>query len=185
MSFLRLYRKQDDGTLQFREAWHDEDTAQFVVNRGIVGHVSTTKETDNVDADAAESLLAAFASQCEDDGFAEIPEAEQDRVAAQFALKSQTGTERDRFLERQAVRALTAHLAWRGLGTVEESAIGAGRLTILMRTVDSSKAVAAVKTCLRENTSDFTKLSIAVAKADAPEDFRLKHGPAGIHSFSL
>ncbi|WP_334170786.1 hypothetical protein [Sinomonas sp.] len=185
MSFLRVYRKRDDGSLEFREAWHDDDTAQFVVNRGVVGHVSTTKETNDVDAAAAEGLLAAFASQCEDDGFAEIPEAEQDRVAAQFALKSQTGTERDRFLERQAVRALTAHLAWRGLGTVEESAMGAGRLTIFMRTVDVPKAVAAVKTCLRESTSDFTKLSIAVAKADSPDDFKLKHAPAGIHSFSL
>lgn len=185
MSFLRVYRKRDDGTLEFREAWHDDDAAQFVVNRGVVGHVSTTKETNHVDAAAAESLLAAFASQCEEDGFAEIPEAEQDRIAAQFALKSQAGTERDHFLERQAVRALTSHLAWRGLGTVEESHLGAGRLTILMRTVDASKAAAAVKTCLRENTSDFTKLSIAVAKADAPEDFKLKHAPAGVHSFSL
>ncbi|MCH6470562.1 hypothetical protein [Sinomonas terrae] len=185
MSFLRVYRTRDDGTLEFREAWHDDEAAQFVVNHGVVGHVSTTQETNDVDAAAAESLLAAFATQCEEDGFAEVPEAEQDRVAAQFALKSQAGTERDRFLERQAVRALTGHLAWRGLGTVEESAIESGRLTIFMRTVDAGKAVAAIKTCLRENTSDFTKLSIAVAKADAPEEFKLKHAPAGIRSFSL
>ncbi|KHL03072.1 hypothetical protein [Sinomonas humi] len=185
MSFLRVYRRRDDATLEFREAWYDDEAAQFVVNHGVVGHVSTTKETNDVDAAAAEGLLDAFASQCEEDGFAEVPEADQDRVAAQFALKSQAGTERDRFLEQQAVRALTGHLAWRGLGTVEESSIGAGRLTIFMRTVDAAKAVTAIKTCLRENTSDFTKLSIAVARADAPEDFKLRHAPTGIRSFSL
>ena len=185
MSFLCVYRRRDYGTLEFREAWHDDDAAQFVVNHGAVGHVSTTEATDDVDAAAAEALLAAFAAQCGEDGYAEIPDAEQHRVVAQFALKSQDGTERDRFLERQAVGALSAHLAWRGLGTVEGSEIGGGRLTIFTRCVDANKAVAAVKSCLREATSDFTKLSIAVAGPDAPDAFKLKHAPSGVRSFSL
>ena len=185
MSFLRVYRRRDDRTLEFREAWHDDDAAQFVVNRGTVGHVSTSEATDDVDAAAGEALLAAFAAQCSEDGFAEIPESEQHRVVAQFALKSEAGTERDRFLERQSVGALTAHLAWRGLGTVEGSEIGGGKLTIFTRCVDANTAVAAVKTCLREATADFTKISIAVAPPDAPDAFKLKHAPAGVRSFSL
>jgi hypothetical protein len=185
MSFLRVYRRRDDGTLEFREAWHDDDAHQFVVNHGAVGNVSTSKATDDVDAAASEALIAAFAAQCEADGFAEIPDAAQHRVVAQFALKSQDGTERDRFLERQAVRALTAHLAWRGLGTVEGSGIGGGKLTIYTRCVDANKAVAAIKSCLREATSDFTKLSIATAPPESPESFKLKHAPAGVHTFSL
>ncbi|WP_422936414.1 hypothetical protein [Sinomonas sp. P47F7] len=185
MSFLRAYRRRDDGTLEFREAWHDDEAAQFVVNHGPVGHLSTSNATDDVDAAASEELLAAFAAQCAEDGFAEIPEAEQHRVVAQFALKSQDGTERDRFLERQAVGALAAHLAWRGLGTVEGSEIGRGRLTIFTRCVDVNRAVAAVKTCVREATSDFTKLSIAVAAPEAPDEFKLKHAPSGVRSFTL
>jgi hypothetical protein len=185
VSYLRVYRRREDGTLEFREAWHDDDASQFVVNHGTVGHLSASNATDNVDAAAGEELLAAFAAQCEADGFAEIPEDAQHRVVAQFALKSQTGTDRDRFLERQAVRALTAHLAWRGLGTVEGSQIGEGKLTIFTRCVDVNKAVAAIKSCLREATSDFTKLSIAAAAPDAPEAFKLKHAPAGVRSFSL
>ncbi|NUP73292.1 MAG: hypothetical protein HOQ07_01360 [Sinomonas sp.] len=185
MSFLRVYRRSENGTLDFREAWHDDDAAQFVVNHGSVGHVSTSEATDDVDAAAGEALLAAFAAQCAGDGFAEIPESDQHRVVAQFALKTQDGTERDRFLERQAVGALTAHLAWRGLGTVESSAISDGKLNIFTRCVDANKAVTAIKTCLRETTNDFTKLSIAVAGPEAPDAFKLKHAPNGVRGFAL
>lgn len=185
MSFLRVYRRRDDGTLEFREAWHDDDASQFVVNHGTVGHVSTSKATNDVDAAAGEELLDAFAAQCEADGFEEIPDEAQHRIVAQFALKSQDGTERDRFLERQAVGALTAHLAWRGLGTVEGSRIGGGKLSIFTRCVDANKAVTAIKSCLREATSDFTKLSIAAASPESPDSFKLKHAPAGVRSFSL
>lgn len=185
MSYTRLYRRNDDGTLDFREAWHDEDAAQFVVNHGAVGHQSATQSTDDVDAAAAEGLLAAFEAQCAADGYVRLSQDELWRVVAQFALKTADGTERDRFLERQAVEALSAHLAWRGLGTVEGSSIGGGKLNIFATCVDAAKAVAAVKTCVREATSDFTKLSVAVAPATDPEAFKLKHAPAGVRAFSL
>ncbi|GAA2196778.1 hypothetical protein [Sinomonas flava] len=185
MSYTRLYRRTGDGTLEFREAWYDDEAAQFVVNHGTVGHQSKTQETDDVGADAGEALLAAFEAQCAEDGYSPVPDDQLWRVVAQFALKTAEGTERDRHLERQAVQALSAHLAWRGLGTVEGSSIGAGKLNVFATCVDAGKAVTAVKTCLREATSDFTKLSIAVAPATDPENFKLKHAPAGVRGFSL
>ncbi|GAB4099543.1 hypothetical protein [Sinomonas halotolerans] len=185
MSYTRLYRRTEDGTLEFREAWHDTEAGQFVVNHGTVGHQSTTDSADDVDAAAGEALLTAFEAQCAEDGFGPVPEDEQWRLVAQFALKTAQGTERDRSLERQAVQALSAHFAWRGLGTVEGSEISGGRLNVFVRCVEPGKAVAAAKTCLREATSDFTKLSLAVAPATDPEAFRLKHAPAGVRSFSL
>jgi hypothetical protein len=185
MSYARVYRRRDDGTLEFREAWHDEEGAQFVVNHGVVGHQSATEATHDVDAAAAEGLMAAFAAQCEQDGYAPLGDEDLWRVVAQFALKTADGTDRDRALERQAVQALSAHLAWRGLGTVEGSAIGNGRLNVFATCVDPAKAVAAVKTCLREATSDYTKLSVAVAPLADPDAFKLKHGPAGVRGFSL
>jgi hypothetical protein len=185
MSYSRLYRRRADGTLDFREAWHDADAGQFVVNRGTVGHQCSTESTDEVDAAAAEGLLAAFEAQCAEDGYAAADDADLWRVVAQFALKTAEGTDRDRWLERQAVQALSAHLAWRGLGTVDGSSIHDGRLNVFATCVEPRKAVAAVKTCLREATSDFTKLSIAVAPLAAPEDFKLRHAPAGVHSFTL
>lgn len=185
MSYTRLYRRPDGADLEFREAWHDEEAAQFVVNHGTVGHVSATSTTDDVDAAAAEGLLDAFTAQCAEDGYAALPENELWRVVAQFSLKTADGTDRDRHLERQAVQALSSHLAWRGLGSVVGSSIGSGKLNIFTTCVDPGKAVAAVKTCLREATADFTKLSIAVAPASDPDAFKLKHAPAGVRGFSL
>lgn len=185
MSYARMYRRRDDGALDFREAWYDDEASQFVVNHGAVGHQSATQATHDVDAAAAEGLMAAFEAQCAEDGFSSLGDDELWRVVAQFALKTPDGTDRDRSLERQAVQALSAHLAWRGLGTVEGSSIGNGRLNVFTTCVDPAKAVAAMKTCLREATSDFTKLSIAVAPLTDPEAFRLRHAPAGVRGFSL
>jgi hypothetical protein len=113
-SIVRVYKRDDEGTLHFREAWFDEDYSQFVMNYGAVGHQSKTEETDVPDAAAAEGLLDAFAVQCAEDGYAEIPDEEQFWVVAQFALKTREGTERDHYLEEKAKDALISHLAWRG-----------------------------------------------------------------------
>lgn len=185
MSYTRLYRRRDDGTLEFREAWHDEDAAQFVINHGTVGHQSATEETDEVDGATAEGLMGAFEDQCAQDGYGPLEDKDLWRVVAQFSLKTAGGTDRDRSLERQASEALAAHLAWRGLGTMDGSSIDGSKLNIIMTCVDGGKAVAAVKTCLREATSDFTKLSIGVAPATDPGAFKLRHGPAGARGFAL
>lgn len=185
MSYTRLYRRTEGGDLEFREAWHDEEAAQFVVNHGAVGHVSATSTTDDVDAAAAEGLMDAFMAQCAQDGYEDLGEADLWRVVAQFALKTREGTDRDRHLERQAAQALSSHLAWRGLGTVDGSSIGSGKLNIFTTCVDPGKAVSAIKTCLREATSDFTKLTVAVAPATDPEAFKVRHAPAGARGFSL
>src|SRR5207249_343086 len=102
---------------------------------------STTEATDVDDADGADGLMAAFALQCDEDGYAEIPSGEQFWVVAQFALKSKDGTERDRHLERRAKAVLTGHLAWRGLGVVERSTLGNSRLNIFCLCPDVAKAV--------------------------------------------
>ena len=111
---IRVYKRDEEGTLQFREAWIDEEFNEFVMNHGVVGHQSKTEETDAADAEAAERLMDAFAGQCAEDGYAEIPEEEQFWVVAQYALKTKDGTTRDRYLEEKAKDALISHLAWRG-----------------------------------------------------------------------
>ena len=37
---IRVYKRNDEGVLDFREAWFDEDYSQFVMNHGVVGHQS-------------------------------------------------------------------------------------------------------------------------------------------------
>ena len=120
---IRVYKRDEEGTLQFREAWIDEEFNEFVMNHGVVGHQSSTEETDAADAEAAERLMDAFAVQCAEDGYAEIPEEEQFWVVAQYALKTKDGTSRDRYLEEKAKDALISHLAWRGLGIVDRSRV--------------------------------------------------------------
>jgi hypothetical protein len=182
---VRVYRRDDEGTLHFREAWFDEDYAQFVMNFGVVGHQSTTEETDVADPDAAEGLLDAFAVQCAEDGYAEIPEGEQFWVVAQFALKTREGTDRDRYLEEKAKDALISHLAWRGLGTVERSEFTDYKLNIFCLCPDVNKAVNAIKICARGEDLDFTKLSIGAAPFNEPANFKLKHSAKPATGFSL
>jgi hypothetical protein len=162
MSFLRVYKKNDDG-LVFREAWYDEDYGHFVVNHGTVGHQSTTQDSRDVSAEAAESLMDAFAAQCAEDGYAQLPPEEQSWVVAQYALKSAAGSDRDRYLEDKAKRTITEYFAWRGLGTVEKTEFVPHKLNIYVLAPDAAKAVAGLKVCLREAKLDFTKLSIGVA----------------------
>lgn len=167
MSIIRTYRRDDDGTLLFREAWftsyEGEELGQFVVNHGTVGHLSKTETAKDVNEATAEGLLAAFGEACIEDGFAAITDADQGWVIVQYALKTAEGTDRDRYLESTAKEALTGHLAWRGLGTVESSDFAPRKLNIRILSPEPKKAVAAIKTCLRGAKLDFTKLSIATA----------------------
>jgi hypothetical protein len=182
---IRVYKRDDEGVLHFREGWFDEDYSQFVMNYGVVGHQSRTEETDVADAAAAEGLMDAFAVQCAEDGYAEIPDGEQFWVVAQFALKTKDGTDRDRYLEEKAKDALISHLAWRGLGTVERSEFSEYKLNIYCLCPEVNKAVNAIKVCARGEDLDFTKLSIGAAPFDEPDNFKLKHSAKPAHSFSL
>jgi len=181
---LRLYKRDDDGVLHFREAWVDEEYLEFVMNYGVVGHQSTTEETAAADAATGERLMAAFAAQCADDGYAEIPDEEQFWVVAQYALKTKDGTSRDRYLEEKAKDALISHLAWRGLGVVDRSEFAASRLNIFCLTPDVNKAVTAIKTCIRGEDLDFTKLSIGAAPFGGT-DFKLKYSAKPDTGFTL
>lgn len=181
---IRVYKRNDEGVLDFREAWFDADYSQFVMNHGVVGHQSRTEETDVADAAAADGLMDAFAVQCAEDGFAEIPEQEQSWVVAQYALKTKDGTDRDRYLEEKAKDALISHLAWRGLGIVERSEFSDSKLNIFILTPDVNKAVSAIKVCIRGEDLDFTKLSIGAA-AFGETSFKLKHSPKPANSFSI
>ncbi|MDR4532474.1 hypothetical protein [Glutamicibacter sp. PS] len=188
MAIIRTYRTDDKGELHFREAWYqqfeNEELGQFVLNHGSVGHMSSTNQAVDVEAERADELFAGFLQQCAEDGYAEIPAEEQSWVIVQYALKSKDGTERDRYLQRKASEALTGHLAWRGLGTVESSDFASYRLNIRVLTPAPKKAVAAIKTCIREAKLDFTKMSIATAGYADLEHAKMVH-PTPAKPFSL
>jgi len=177
MPILRSYRTEEDGSLSFREAWFDEEVSQFVVNRGPVGHLSETPVVeDEVTPEAGEALLDAFAQACEEDGYRELGVEEQSWLYVRFPSKTAGGTPREHSLRDAVVGGLTGHLAWRGLGTVEGSVFGPGRLTIAVLTPEPKGALKATLSCLREVAkSDLTKALLAVAPGDEPQAARVKH----------
>ena len=179
MAIIRTYRLDEKNVLHFREAWfqqfEDEEVGQFVINHGSVGHMSTTSNVQDVDNDRADELFAGFLQACADEGYAEISEEDQSWVIVQYALKSASGTERDHYLEKKAKEALTGHLAWRGLGTVESSDFAPRKINIRILTPAPKQAVAAIKTCIREAKLDFTKMSIGTAEYATPEKLKSVH----------
>lgn len=188
MAIIRTYRMNEKNQLEFREAWYqqfeNEELGQFVINHGSVGHQSKTGTVQDVNLERADELFAGFSEQCDTDGFVQIPAQEQSWVIVQYALKSAEGTERDRYLEHKASEALTAHLAWRGLGTVESSDFARFKLNLRILTPAPKLAVAAIKTCIREAKLDFTKMSIATAAYDELDRAKTVH-PLPAKPFSL
>lgn len=179
MAIIRTYRMNEKNELEFREAWfqqfEDDELGQFVINHGTVGHMSKTNEVQDVNTDRADELFAGFAEACAAEGYAEIKEEDQSWVIVQYALKSANGTERDQYLDKKAKEALTGHLAWRGLGTLESSDFGNRKLNIRVLSPAPKLAVAAIKTCIREAKLDFTKMSIGVAPYAELNKLKMAH----------
>lgn len=176
MPILRVYRRDADA-LTFREAWFDEETAQFVVNHGPVGRLSETPVVeDDIDAERGAELLEAFAEQCAEDGYAELGVEEQQYLYVRFPIKGDAPSAREQSLRENVVGALTGHLAWRGLGTVEGVSFGPQRMSVVVLTPDAKDAVRATVSCLREAAkSDLPKVIMAVAPGASPEAARIKH----------
>ena len=205
-NIVRMYKKDDAGQLTFREAWvdaggagetdgdasdaSDDEGVFFVVNHGTVGHISTSKDAPVDTLEEAEGMLAAFTAQCLEDGFAVLERSEQSLVVAQFALKSDKVSERDKHLASRAKDSLTAHLAWRGSGILEKYEFvpaphGLGKLNIYIVAPDAARAVANIKVCIRDEKLDFTKLTVATGPIDDPSALRAKHSATGGTAFSL
>lgn len=177
MPILRAYHTDDEGSQSFREAWYDEETRQFVVNRGPVGHLSETPVVeDELDPEEGERLLQAFAAQCEEDGYAELTLEEQSWVHVRLPLKGAEPSAREKTLASTLSEALTGHLAWRGLGTVEGTVFGPGRMSILVLTPAPKTALKAIVSCVREAArSDLSKLVLAVAPGTDASAAKVRH----------
>ncbi|WP_104111617.1 hypothetical protein [Arthrobacter sp. N199823] len=206
-NIVRMFKKDDAGALLFREAWvdagggEDNEGAEenevvvapeifFVVNHGTVGHVSTSKEVAVASLEEAEGMLAAFSEQSVADGFAPLARDDQFLVVAQFALKNDRVSDRDKHLAFRVKESLTAHLAWRGSGVLEKMEFtaaghGLGKLNVYIVAPDAARAVANVKVCIREEKLDFTKLTVATGPIGDVAALRAKHSPTGTTHFSL
>ncbi|MCC3274810.1 MULTISPECIES: hypothetical protein [unclassified Arthrobacter] len=184
MITIRMYKRDEAGVLHFREALYEEDEGQLMLTSGPVGHEGKAKVQD-VAPEAAEGLLHAFAVASEEDGYAELDPEQQHWVIAQYALKSATGTERDRYLEHKATQAISSYFLWRGLGEVDHSEFAPRKLNIYCLVPDVNKAVAGLKVVLRDPLLDFTKLTIGSAPVADPDQLRRRYPLPSKEPFTL
>ncbi|WP_231713212.1 hypothetical protein [Arthrobacter sp. zg-Y769] len=184
MVTIRMYKRDDAGVLHFREALYDEDDGQLMLTSGPVGHEGSAKVQDAA-PDAAEGLLRAFTAASEEDGYEEIDPEEQHWVIVQYALKTATGTERDRYLEHKATQAISSYFLWRGLGEVDHTEFVPRRLNIYCLVPDVNKAVAGLKVVLRDPLLDFTKLTIGSAPVADPSALKQRYPLPAKRPFTL
>lgn len=144
MSIVRLYRDQtgEDGTRRFeyREAWFDADAAEFVVHHGRVGAVGTVGEQKVKDEAEGEELLAAFATQSAEEGFAELEDSALTILSVVYRLRGKEISGIERKLGDLLSTEITHQLAWRGLGDVVDTTEQDGRLVLTVRTPHAGKA---------------------------------------------
>jgi len=152
MSIVRTYRRSESEgqpRLDYREAWFAPGSGEVVVHHGRVGSSGTTSAEKVADDAAGEELLAGFAVQCAEDGFAELPTEEMDRLQVAYRLKGSEPTSVERGLVVKLRGELTNQLAWRGLGEVVGERLESGQVVFEVATPHRRKAAAEVKAAAR------------------------------------
>jgi len=122
MSILRMYYSAADAQrpTHYREAWWEEDVGEFVLHHGKVGETGTTKVENISDAEQADALLATFAEQNAADDYVDAHDVVQENFTIKIKLKGAEPTQVESSNAEKFAVELTALLAWRGLGTVED-----------------------------------------------------------------
>lgn len=147
MSIVRTYRRSEAGgqpRLEYREAWFTPGSGEVVVHHGRVGTTGTTSAEKVADDAAGEELLAGFARQCAEDGFAELPAEQLERLEVAYRLKGAEPTQVERGLAVKLRGEITNQLAWRGLGEVVGEQLESGRVLFEVATVHPRKAAAEI-----------------------------------------
>ncbi|WP_185404078.1 hypothetical protein [Listeria cossartiae] len=177
---LKLYKKESTG-ISYAEYWlHDKEAT---IHYGKIGKVGQTEKDANYlenyqdEADFKEAFLQRFVPQ----GYSEFPEEEKCWIVVQYPLKSLNGTKRDIWLKDRVTDVLNSDLGWKGLGLVDGFDMGQTAnptkqfaLNVFCVVVDEETGIKAIKSALRNNSCDFTRVKIASRSFSANEDFTLK-----------
>jgi hypothetical protein len=147
LSIVRTYRRSEqDGQqrLDYREAWFEPGSGEVVVHHGRIGSTGTTSAEQVADDATGEQLLAGFAAQCAEDGFAVLPAEELKHVEVSYRLKGAEPTAVETALVAKLRGEITNQLAWRGLGEVVEERSESGRVVLDVATPHPRKATAEI-----------------------------------------
>ncbi|MFC4371047.1 hypothetical protein [Citricoccus nitrophenolicus] len=147
MSIVRTYRRSEqDGQqrLDYREAWLAPGSGEVIVHHGRLGTTGTTTAEKVADDAAGEELLAVFAAQCAEDGFAELDGDEVRTLEVSYRLKGADPTSVESTMVSRLRGEITNQLAWRGLGEVVAERAESGRVVFEVATVHPRKAAAEI-----------------------------------------
>lgn len=147
MSIVRTYRRSEqDGQqrVDYREAWFAPGSGEVIVHHGRIGTTGTTTAETVADDAAGDQLLAGFAAQCAEDGFAELTGDEVKTLQVAYRLKGAAPTTVETSLVDRLRGEITNQLAWRGLGEVVGEQLESGRVLFEVATVHPRKAAAEI-----------------------------------------
>lgn len=147
MSIVRTYRRSEqDGRqrVDYREAWFAPGSGEVIVHHGRIGTTGTTTAETVADDAAGDQLLAGFAAQCAEDGFAELTGDEVKTLQIAYRLKGAAPTTVESSLVDRLRGEITNQLAWRGLGEVVGEQQESGRVLFEVATVHPRKAAAEI-----------------------------------------
>lgn len=147
MSIVRTYRRSEqDGQqrVDYREAWFAPGSGEVIVHHGRIGTTGTTTAEPVADDAAGDQLLAGFAAQCAEDGFAELTGDEVKTLQVAYRLKGAAPTTVETSLVDRLRGEITNQLAWRGLGEVVGEQLESGRVLFEVATVHPRKAAAEI-----------------------------------------
>lgn len=144
MSIIRTYLVPPNAKRpsHYREAWWDEEAGELVLHHGQLGHIGATEVEMVTNQSEADSLLSSFAQQNSADGYIDIAEIQQERLVISISFKGSEPTTVEETNAEKFARQLTALLAWRGLGTVENwhSVLGDEKFEFEVGTVHRNRA---------------------------------------------
>ena len=179
---LKLYRKEQDGSLSYAEYWIDHDEA--IIHCGKVGYQGHTERIEDYLSKFAgeEEFKAGFIKRFLPQGFNEITQQDTYWILVQYPLKSLQGSKRDLWLKDRATDVLNVELGWKGLGHVDGFDMGRTSnpdkqfaLNIFCIVVDEEKSIAVIKSALRKYGCDYTKIKIASRPASDNTIYTLKY----------
>lgn len=164
MSIIRMYLKTPDTTrpTQYREAWWEPETKEFVVHHGKVGEIGTTEVETVTDPNEVDALLASFVQQNRQDQFSDVDELPHETFTVVIRQKGANPSPVEESNAEKFLANYTALLAWRGLGTVEDwkTEPGQGRLIFYVRTVHRSKAANLAAQALKKTDFRADRMSV-------------------------
>ncbi len=145
---IKLYARDDAGTLCYHEAWVDDD--EIVEHWGRVGERGETKSHPMPRGGNPEALLGTVLADAWRRGFAEIDEDELVSLEIEYELDS-WGTGADLDVRNEIGDCLDEVLGWAGLGHWDGGSIGSGTMEIGCLVVDFEIAQRVIEAALAES----------------------------------